>query len=171
MDDYVSKPVGQKDLEAMLEKWARPFSREPSKLNPVDSIKSKTVVQEQQPALDEEAFAMLKELGGDEDPEFLESIVEQFIQDTNGRVETIREAAASGDALVLEQSAHSLKSSSASVGALVMSGLCRTLQEMGRNDTVAGSEVLAEQLQGEFERVCQTLNLKVHGTTISGERL
>ena len=129
--------------------------------NPIDFIDSKPEVQEQRPALDEEALATLKELGGDEDPEFLVSIVEQFIQDTRGYVESIRGAAASCDASVLERSAHTLKSSSASVGALVMSELCQTLQEMGRKGTVDGSEILAERLQGEFDRVRQALDLEV----------
>ena len=129
--------------------------------NSVDFNDSKPVVQEQRPSLDEEALATLKELGGDEDPEFLVSLVEQFIQDTRGYVETIREAAASGDALALKRSAHTLKSSSASMGAMVMSEICRTLQEMGRVGTVTGSEILAKRLQGEFDRVRQALELEV----------
>ena len=129
--------------------------------NSIDFNDSNPAVQEQRPALDKEALATLKDLGGDEDPEFLVSIVEQFIQDTRGYVESIRGAAASGDASVLERSAHTLKSSSASVGALVMSELCQTLQEMGRKGTVDGSEILAERLQGEFDRVRQALDHEV----------
>ncbi len=161
MDDYICNPFCSEDLETMLKKWARPSSKETPMRNSVDFNDSKPVVQEQRPSLDEEALATLKELGGDEDPEFLVSIVEQFIQDTRGYVESIRGAAASGDASVLERSAHTLQSSSASVGALVMSGLCRALQEMGRGGKVTGSEILAERLQEEFDRVCQALDLEV----------
>jgi HPt (histidine-containing phosphotransfer) domain-containing protein len=111
----------------------------------------------QSPALDAAAFAALQALGSDEDPQFLLEVVEQFVQDAATHIAALHAAADTGDAVALERAAHTLKSTSANVGALGMTALCHELQVLGRMGSVAGAMGYIEQLVDEFERVQQAL--------------
>jgi signal transduction histidine kinase/CheY-like chemotaxis protein/HPt (histidine-containing phosphotransfer) domain-containing protein len=159
MDDYVSKPVKPDDLRAILRKWLQPPAEASSRPDPAEASESSSsaLEQAQPPALDAKTFAALKELSGDDDPSFLCGIIEQFVQDAMAQLDALRVAAA-GDAEALERAAHSLKSSSAYIGALSMAELCRELQALGRAGTVVGAGVLIEQLACEFDRVRHALD-------------
>jgi signal transduction histidine kinase/CheY-like chemotaxis protein len=156
MDDYVSKPVQSVELVAVLQKWFPCHnSVSPEAAPPVPQ--SMLVTQELPPALDAEAFATLKALSEDEDPTFVLSIIAAFIQDTPAHLETLQQAAQAADATALERAAHTLKSSSASVGACGMATLCLELQRLGRANSNTGALTLVAQLVYEFDRVCQAL--------------
>jgi CheY-like chemotaxis protein/HPt (histidine-containing phosphotransfer) domain-containing protein len=158
MDDYISKPVQADELVATLRKWI---------LSPAAAAVSPPMVtaepapagisEASSPALNPAAFAALKGLGGDDDPTFLLGIIEQFVQDASIHLATIHVAAGTGDAAALERAAHTLKSTSASMGALRMAALCHALQELGRAGSVAEAMGPIEQLVSEFERVRQAL--------------
>jgi HPt (histidine-containing phosphotransfer) domain-containing protein len=111
----------------------------------------------QSPVLNAAAFAALQALGSDEDPMFLLGVVEQFVQDAAAHIDALRVAADTGDAVALERAAHTLKSTSASVGALGMTALCHELQGLGQMGSVAAAAAFIAQLVGEFERVQQAL--------------
>jgi HPt (histidine-containing phosphotransfer) domain-containing protein len=66
-------------------------------------------------------------------------------------------AADTGNATALERAAHTLTSTSASIGALRMSALCGELQALGRTGSVAGAAERVTQLVTEFERVLQAI--------------
>src|SRR4029450_9433886 len=118
------------------------------------------------PTLDPEVFAALKELCNPEDPTFLLSIIEQFVQDATAYIHSLRAALGVGDALTLQQIAHTLKSTSAYMGAVGMGALCSELQELGQAGTVVAVEVLVKRLEDEFERVRQALE-QACPTTVS----
>jgi signal transduction histidine kinase/CheY-like chemotaxis protein/HPt (histidine-containing phosphotransfer) domain-containing protein len=157
MDDYVSKPVQLDDLAAILRKWTPPTTAAQSQPLATATAEPPASPMAQVPTLDPEAFAALKALEDDTDHTFLLEVVEQFVQDAAVHVATLQAAAATGDVMALERAAHTLKSTSASVGALGMAALCRALQELGRAGSVAGAALYAEQLVGEFARVQQAL--------------
>jgi CheY-like chemotaxis protein len=159
MDDYISKPVTLGDLVARLRQWALPAAETASQPDTIAAAvpePPETSVA-QSPVLDPEAFAALKALGGDEDPMFLLVVVEQFVQDAAAHITTLHVAAGTGNAVALEQAAHTLKSTSATVGALGMTALCYEVQGLGRAGSVAGAATYITQLVGEFERVRQAL--------------
>ncbi len=176
MDDYLSKPVKSEDLSGMLRKWTKPRVNEPSRSdasghsNPATDGSAES--NGARSPLDGDAFAALKELGEDDgDGEFLTGIIQQFIEDASSRMGALRSAVRAGDAVTLEKTAHSLKSSSAYVGALTMAELCKELQELGRSGKVGGAVELVEQLCAEFDRVREVLELevsKLHGSAGKG---
>jgi PAS domain S-box-containing protein len=157
MDDYVSKPVQFDELVAMLRKWVPPSAAARSQpmatAKPVPSVTAAG----QSSALDTAAFTALKALGSDDDPMFLRGVVEQFVPDAAAHIAALHVAADTGDAVALKHAAHTLKSTSAHVGALGMTALCHALQELGRTGSVAGAMEYIAQLVGEFERVQQAL--------------
>jgi CheY-like chemotaxis protein/HPt (histidine-containing phosphotransfer) domain-containing protein len=159
MDDYLSKPVRFSELITILQKWVRSQAEPPSQPDfPVTDETQPTLppVPPSSP-LDAEAFAALKSLESAEDPGFLRSVVEQFVQDTTAHLTTLHLAVNTGDAVALERAAHTLKSTSASMGALKMSMFCHELQVRGREKSVADATGYVEQLQDEFARVQHAL--------------
>jgi len=88
-----------------------------------------------EPTLDPAAFAHLLEITGD-DVEFVDELVDTFFDDAAGQLEAMRSAAAVGDADALVRPAHSLKSSSANVGATSLAEACRQLEADGRTGAV-----------------------------------
>jgi len=53
----------------------------------------------------------------------------------------------------MEHAAHTLKSSSATFGALTLSALCKELELLGREHQLAGAEEKVRCAESEFERV------------------
>jgi HPt (histidine-containing phosphotransfer) domain-containing protein len=54
-------------------------------------------------------------------------------------------------------SAHSLKSSSATLGALKLASLCRKLEELGRSNSLRNASDVFQELRREFVLVCEAL--------------
>jgi CheY-like chemotaxis protein len=156
MDDYVSKPVQSAELVGVLQKWLPGHNGVSPAVAPI-APQPVLAAQEVAPALDAEAFMALKELSEDEDPAFVLSIIAAFLQDTPVHLNTLQQAVQAADATTLERAAHTLKASSASVGACVMSELCQELQWLGRAGSNTGALALVTQLVSEFERVRQAL--------------
>ena len=79
------------------------------------------------PVFDSQTFSALKELCDDDDS-FLATLIEAFIEDASTHIATLQTALSTGHAAQLEQTAHTLKSSSAYIGAAGMAKLCEQLQ-------------------------------------------
>ena len=82
--------------------------------------------------LDRNALAALRSLqdGGDDD--LLGELIDLFLQDAPARLGAMRDAIAREDWAELTASAHSLKGSCGSLGALSMADLCGRLERYGR---------------------------------------
>jgi CheY-like chemotaxis protein/HPt (histidine-containing phosphotransfer) domain-containing protein len=162
MNDYIGKPVQAPDLLAMLRKWVPSPVETPAQLESAASpaaLPWRTPEPERlPPTLDAEAFAALKDLGDEADDAFLLDIVAQFIQDATAYLATLRMAIATSDPTALERAAHTLKSSSANVGAVGMATLCSELQVLGWSGRMTEAAAHVERLTDEFARVCQALD-------------
>jgi HPt (histidine-containing phosphotransfer) domain-containing protein len=90
------------------------------------------------PVLDERTLDELVMTTGD-DPAFVRELVETYLGDTPGLMEAIGLAVEADDAATLVRPAHTLKSSSATVGALRLSAVARELEFAGRAGTLEPS--------------------------------
>ncbi len=134
MDDYVVKPVSLDQLRHALEE-CRPHGPRP------EAVLDRSVLQQ-----------LEKDLGG---AEVLRDVVRTFLSDTPGLLATLRDAAAQGDAPAIQRAAHTLKASSAMLGALDLSSRCEELERLSRTESVqaAPSRVaVIEALYGAVER-------------------
>lgn len=127
----------------ITDKWTPQNPTFPSPTDPASSA----------PALDADVIQALLELADDDDPDFFSDLIDQFMDDTRTLLDTMRAAIAADDATTMERRAHTLKASSANVGALGMSELCLVLQEMGRAGRTDGADQYFAQLTHEFTRV------------------
>lgn len=101
--------------------------------------------------------AALQELRGVMGDDFV-LLIQTFFKDSAMRIAAIRQAAGGGDAEALRRAAHSFKGSSGNMGAPRLSELCRALEELGRDGTTVGSDVLIDDLAAEYAAVERDLN-------------
>ena len=109
--------------------------------------------QNQHATIDMQAYEELQSLMSDEQPEFFIELLQGFIEESQEGLDKIQSALAAGDPQGVERPAHSTKSSSAHLGATLMSNLCRLLQEQGRAGDLSQAPPQVEQLAAEFALV------------------
>ncbi|MBV7538959.1 response regulator [Duganella sp. sic0402] len=148
MDDYLSKPFTQQALGQTLSRWINlpRVAPAPTEAPPPDN----DIIQQQ--AL--EHIRALSPANGDA---LLERVLQAFLDDTPRHLHTIRQAIASEDAGQMRKAAHSLKSSSANVGAHALAQRCKELEQLGRNHTTAGAAALLADMERSFQAARQAL--------------
>ena len=125
MDDYVSKPVKLVELEAVLERWV-------SKVDEEEAKEDTTPAREAgEGSVDLSVLFGLRELQEEGKPDILNELIELYLTDVPPQLAALREAVEAGDAHAVERISHTLKGSSANMGAVRMEALCTELEEMG----------------------------------------
>ena len=102
--------------------------------------------------LDQAFVTRLKQLEGAGRPGLLATLVKIFLRDTPPRLSSLHESLEQRDTARLEAVAHSLKSSSASLGALAMSTLCADLQVAAHDGDVVHAVALVAALDEVFDK-------------------
>jgi CheY-like chemotaxis protein/HPt (histidine-containing phosphotransfer) domain-containing protein len=126
MNDYVSKPVPVADLIAALERaGARPLVAQ----TPAGMVGGG---QQADTLVDRSVLATLAEHLGDET--IVTEIVELFLSDAPGLLEQWRQATASGDGEAARRATHTLKGTSASIGAVGLARCCADAEALARED-------------------------------------
>ncbi|MGB7848087.1 MAG: response regulator [Candidatus Acidiferrum sp.] len=139
MDAYLAKPIRTRDLFALLDRFGGPRQKE-ADAGPPAAAGKQTVSH----ALD--LAAALERLEGDRDL-FLE-VAQVFSSDCPRLLREMRQAIAAGNPKALKQLAHTLKGSSASVGALALSQTSRQIEMLagsGDIESAAGGWGVLEE--------------------------
>ena len=108
--------------------------------------------------LDAQALARLQELDPGGKAGLLARVLATYIQSLQRLLEQWRSARAGADAQGLRHVAHTLKSSSASVGALKLSALCADIERRLREGATQGLDAELDALSNEGERVLAALS-------------
>ena len=87
----------------------------------------------------------------------LPSLVEEFIEDTSNKLDALREHVKNNDAENIFSVSHSLKSSSANLGAMQMSEICKLLEMESRNGGTEGAVELVNSLGEVFKGASEEL--------------
>ncbi len=167
MDDYLVKPIGISDLVGALERAAfalhpqAELVAEPEASVPGDgpppAPAATPVALETPRGLDEKAWARLHASLGARAPELLPGIARSFARESEGLLAAARAALGAGNADELRRAAHTLKSTSASFGALELSALCREAEAVAKAGELPALEPLFERISTELGRVVKTL--------------
>lgn len=96
--------------------------------------------------LDQSVLASLLDVMGEEYPVLLDT----FLLDSEERQRHIHEAMAAEDAQALRLAAHSFKGSCSNMGATLLAGLCKHLEEAARRERLDEAPALIEQIGREF---------------------
>ncbi|MGP0594290.1 ammonium transporter [Nitrospira sp. T9] len=162
MNDFLSKPVKLEDLRHVLEKWLFQASStrnhegetESHQLdNQEASLLSGASTPDLSPPLDSATLADLRRLGGDEDPAFFISVIEQFCQDSVTHMDGINLAIQENKSDSLNKVAHAFKGCSRTIGAKPLAELAFQLEQMGQTQNLEKAQAIFVSLQSEFERV------------------
>ncbi|MDH3744921.1 MAG: response regulator, partial [Acidobacteriota bacterium] len=152
MDNYLSKPCGLEDLRRALSVYLplrAASATSPAPLKAVPAPSSGGI----NPAV----FDKIRELGGNAPSGFVEKVVTTYLETSPELVERMGSALASGDGERLADAAHTLKSSSASLGAERLAALCRKIERLGREGRPEKATDLVEAAEGEFALISVTL--------------
>ena len=148
MDEHITKPVKADVLREVLE---RQIGGE------TDGAKASTPAEHgaapEEPALDHSVLEHLRSLQGEDEPHLLKELVEMFLEDTEDRLEKLREAVREEDLESLRHEAHSLRGSSANMGAPTMARISRELEQAGDSGNLGEASELLGTLEQEFGRV------------------
>jgi signal transduction histidine kinase/CheY-like chemotaxis protein/HPt (histidine-containing phosphotransfer) domain-containing protein len=142
MDDYLSKPLDRQLLEQTLARWMPKSPDLPPAPTVFAAAAPATPPEATLPAkpnppppdtLDTATLVDLEDIMGDE----LATLVDAYLRDGETRMRNMREAANRGDGTEVGKLAHSLKSSSANLGAIPLANRARQVEEAARNGTLA----------------------------------
>jgi CheY-like chemotaxis protein/HPt (histidine-containing phosphotransfer) domain-containing protein len=181
MDDYLSKPFNRDRLFAVLKRWL------PSKSTndiPVDTTWEDQTEQDQSKAcrlpdggnegsnlhgegflgrfshldhLNYKTLESLRSMVREGQPNLLEKVIRIYMESSPKLMETIRHSVSLGDAAAMQGAAHSLKSTSGNLGAMMLAEMCKELEAMGRAGTTDNAILLLPLLEDEYKRVCEAL--------------
>jgi HPt (histidine-containing phosphotransfer) domain-containing protein len=107
---------------------------------------------ELQSALDNAVLDALRESIGD-DREFLAELIDTFVEDAPGQLESLRGSAASGDADGARRAAHTLKGSSLTFGAKELASLCQEAESVAGAGDLDSVLAQADGIDREWGRV------------------
>jgi CheY-like chemotaxis protein len=171
MDDYISKPVRIEELTDVLSR-CQPLAH-PSEMPPNLSVERtqdgkvmSTVETSTRPTCGTRLYALatidtavlesLEVEMGDAMPE----LIALYFENAPKLLADMRQAAVQGDAALLARAAHTLKPSSAILGAIPLATLCEELEVMGRTGVLEGAAEKLEQVEAEYERVKAALSCR-----------
>ncbi|MBN1177680.1 MAG: response regulator [Anaerolineae bacterium] len=159
MDDYIGKPIRVDELIEAL-KRSEPLPGAGLAVQSVVPVLASVDRDAPPPTsdlLDATALDNLWDMAGGS-AELLDGLIEAFMEDAPGLLESMRQALEGGDAPALRLAAHSLKSGSAQFGAMSLSRLCKQLEEMGKAGEWEGAEELIAQAEATYACVVDALN-------------
>jgi HPt (histidine-containing phosphotransfer) domain-containing protein len=85
--------------------------------------------------------------------DFVAEIIDTYNEETGGLIEQLQLALAAQDAATFGRCAHSIKSSSKSLGALVFAEQARELELLGKAGDLSGAGPKVERLASDFRTV------------------
>lgn len=145
MDDYISKPFTIQELHNILLKWL------PGELETAKDIASDLIVEQNQgkyagKIFDRKAFST--KLMGDE--QLLESILLDFVKDTEKQLEFFARASEAVDTKTMQQLAHRLFGSSSSIGAMRIASFAHEVEHSSSVILRDQADIFVAQFAKEF---------------------
>jgi CheY-like chemotaxis protein len=160
MDDYISKPIRMEELRGVLSKAARVIQarRGRTEDSPLSEEGSTSDI-----AIDEVAFRKFYATLGEEDPQAIVSLIQDYLEEAPRLLADLQGAKEHGDLRTMRRSAHSLRSSSELFGATRLAELCKALenslaQEAGTEEvSMQGLAEPIAKIERAFKEVKQAL--------------
>jgi two-component system sensor histidine kinase/response regulator len=179
-DDYLSKPFTSIELRNVLDQWLPQAGRMDESVaqsdtdlerdvvsEPADSVAGGTVTEQHMESaaspIDQSVLDVIRDMEDEDDPDMLNEIIGLYLDKSAELLQSLQAAIANKDAESMRVAAHTLKSSSANVGARALSDLCRELEELGRSGSLDNAATRLSLLYGEYQRVDLALSDELKG--------
>jgi signal transduction histidine kinase/DNA-binding response OmpR family regulator/HPt (histidine-containing phosphotransfer) domain-containing protein len=185
MDDYISKPIRLEELIQALSKCqpdvgtresgvgsteegrsqegrqsASLLNHSPLPLIPKGDAEFPTPHSPLLTAIDVKVLQSFRNMVGEKADLVLAEMIDCYLEDAPKLISAIAQAVGQGDATQLRHASHTLKSSSATLGAMTLSHLCKKLEVMSRAGNSEYAEDHLPQLEAEYKRVRAALQLE-----------
>jgi len=142
MDRYLSKPFTIEELFMLLEEYAGPAAPDP-------------VATRGEAILDPRTLAGIRPMRKPGAPDLLAKVAAIYASNSRVLVDDIKSSLLGNDQTGLLRAVHTLKSSSANVGATGLAELCREIEALPRDGSLNLACVLVERLIAEHRDVLQ----------------
>ena len=150
----LTKPVSPPALLDAVRAYAQPADAEQPREQGAVADTRPDAPQSAVAAIDPGALAELDALGG---PEFVRSVVQEFLDEAEALLAELDHAAKGEDSVVFRAKAHALASAAANVGARRLRELCREAQRARPADLGTAGTQLVAGLRAEFARARHSL--------------
>jgi len=157
MDDHLSKPVKPTDLEATLTRWVGGGTADPGRLpfnGKCAPPESDAVIDAVIDAVQFDGLRRLAEASGNLG--FLSGLVDQYLDQATAQLADLRTAAGRGDVAMLQEVAHALKGTSATMSAGGVASASAAVEDAATGGEVAGAEEL-DRIAVELVRATEAL--------------
>jgi two-component system, sensor histidine kinase and response regulator len=152
MDDHLSKPFSMLTMQDMLDRWMPHAATTQSE---VAELAARAPARASE-VLDRQVLDQLSKLLKSK-PEVLARVINLYLVESPKLMQKLKHAAAANDAPEIARTAHSLKSSSANVGARLLSRYCGDIEASARRaDTEEACKIVAK-IETEHSRVQSAL--------------
>lgn len=143
MDDFVCKPFRRKELINAIQRVTGNSGVTSNKVQSVDDCPATpakykvAAVEPVAPAIDRRSLDQINDLDPNQNGELLNSIIDTYCESTEALMLELMTAAREQDLHAAVRVAHSLKSSSASVGAQRLADLCHSIERQGGSGDIS----------------------------------
>ena len=153
MDDHLSKPFSMQSLKEMLERW---MPHDASRQAEAAELAARATAKAAQ-VLDRHALEQLGKVRNHGKGELLARVIKLYLAESPRLMDELKRAAQCADAAAIAHGAHSLKSSSANVGARVLSQYCEDLEVQARRADIAEARRTLAKIEAEHGCVQRAL--------------
>lgn len=166
MTDYLAKPFTMEQLQRVVASWlpkhAPPLIAAHSSTPAATPAAPKPSV-DQAPTniIDRHAWDSITALQRPGKPDMLAKVLTLYLKDSKQLVDQVRQGVAAGEAQLVNEAAHSLKSRSTVLGAVSLSDLCQRIEAISRGGSLRNAEPLLNPLEGAFAHACQTFQTEL----------
>jgi len=160
MDDYLCKPFTHRDLSRMIVKWARPATPREAEAGKPREVLDEVEPRKASAQLNPAALDQLRKLEARGKVGLVSRIVQTYLSSSDEIMSNLRAAVHDENAEALARAAHTLKSSSAQMGAEQLSALCKELEALGKEGSLEDAAGLVAQISAELEEVCEALAIE-----------
>ena len=156
MDDYLSKPYNIAELSNKLAEWTGAAGVE--KARTIQPAAPATGKKARTGAINIAFLEQFREMDPSGGMDLIKAVMRIFLDSAGDALQAIDEAVSTGDAEGLRRGAHSLKSSSANVGAETLSGLFRQLEALGKDGKLGEAQSVLGAMREAFELAAQDIH-------------
>jgi len=108
-------------------------------------------------SLDKSALDSYREFMGEDAPAFIAEIISSFMDSAPKLVATLEHALPNSDQEAFIRAAHTLKSTSATIGATLLAALAAEMEIFGKTDEWKNLSGKLDEVKEELQRVIETL--------------
>ncbi|WP_240192106.1 response regulator [Desulforhopalus vacuolatus] len=163
MDDYLSKPFLKSQILALLKVWS-PAGGDGDNVAGSKDFPGMKLASEQgsgSDSIDRSMLLAIQNLQIEGESSIFDKVIKVYLESSTVLISQLRKSLDAKDIEVLQRNAHSLKSSSANVGAAKLSEMGKSLEEKCRFNHLEDASEMITLIENEFVKVNECLKMEL----------